>query len=61
MWQDLGVALALMLIVEGVIPFLNPAALRRALFMMIKMDDQALRFAGLTSMVVGVILLYIVH
>ncbi len=65
MWQELGgtlgAALALMLIIEGVIPFLNPSALRNALMRMIRMDDRTLRFAGLTSMLAGLILLYIVR
>lgn len=47
-----------MLVIEGVIPFLNPTAFRRALFQMAAMQDQQLRIMGLLSMVMGVILLY---
>jgi hypothetical protein len=56
-WQELGVALALLLVVEGILPFLNPAGLRRALLAISEMNDGALRFAGLTSMLLGVLLL----
>lgn len=61
MWHDLSVALALLLILEGVFPFVNPAAMRRMLAAISGMNDQALRFAGLTSMLLGVALLYIVN
>jgi hypothetical protein len=61
MWHDLVVALSLMLVLEGILPFLNPDGLRRALAMMSQMDDKQLRFAGLSSMLVGVFLLYLVR
>ena len=60
-WRDLFVALALLLVIEGIFPFLNPAAMRRLLLTMTQMDDKTLRFSGLTSMVAGVIILYIVN
>jgi uncharacterized protein YjeT (DUF2065 family) len=37
---------------------LNPAGLRKALLLMSQLDDRQLRFGGLTSMLIGVILLY---
>lgn len=61
MWHELLVALALVLVVEGVFPFLNPQGLKRTLMLMSTMDDNSLRFAGLTSMVVGVLLLYVIN
>ena len=61
MGQDLGIAFALFFIIEGVLPFVNPTALRNALQAMTRLNDQQLRFAGLTSMLVGVLLLYLVH
>ncbi len=61
MWQDLGVALALFLIIEGIVPFINPAGLRAALQAINQLSDQQLRFAGFTSMLLGLLLLYIVH
>lgn len=60
MWHDLLVALALVLVIEGIFPFINPEGLRKTLLMMARMTDQQLRFAGLTSMTVGIIVLYIV-
>ena len=61
MWQDLLVALALVLVIEGVVPFLNPGAMRRAMLALARMNDGTLRFAGLTVMVAGCLLLYVVR
>lgn len=61
MWQDLLVALALLLVIEGLWPFLNPGAMRRALLAVAGQDDRTLRTAGLVSMVLGVVLLYLVR
>ena len=49
--------LALMLIFEGVLPFLNPAAWRRVFEQATKLSDGQIRFIGLTSMVIGILLL----
>ena len=61
MWHDLLVALALLLIIEGIVPFLNPQAMRRAMLALAEMNDGTLRFAGLTVMVGGCLLLYAVR
>ncbi len=61
MWHDLLTALALLLVIEGIFPFLNPKAMRRLLQSMQEMDDGALRFAGLLSMLIGIALLYLVR
>jgi len=60
-WSDLLAALALLLVIEGVIRFVNPQALRRMLAMMNLLDDRSLRTAGLVSMILGVVLLYMVR
>lgn len=59
-WDVMWVATALMLVIEGVIPFLKPDAMRKALTRMAQMDDRAMRISGLASMVAGVVLLYLV-
>ncbi len=61
MWQDLWVALALVLVIEGILPFVNPNGMRSAWQQMAKMDDKSLRIAGLVSMVVGLIVLSLVR
>ena len=59
--HSLWVASALMLVIEGIMPFLNPTTFRRALLQMAGMKDQQLRSIGLFSMVLGVVLLYWVN
>jgi uncharacterized protein len=61
MWHDLLAALALVLVIEGVLPFINPQGTRRALALMAQMNDRSLRVAGLVSMLLGVVLLYLVR
>jgi uncharacterized protein YjeT (DUF2065 family) len=61
MWRELGVAVALLLILEGILPFANPSGLRRLLAAMSELSDTRLRFAGLTSMLLGLGLLYILR
>lgn len=61
MWNDLLAAFALLLVLEGMLPFLRPDAMRRVWIQMAGMDDRALRIAGLLSMVGGVVMLYLVR
>jgi len=61
MWHELWIALALLLILEGVLPFLSPDSVRKALTAIHQLSDSQLRFAGLTSMLIGVVLLYIIN
>lgn len=61
MWHDLWIALALLLILEGIFPFLSPDGVRKALAAIHQLSDSQLRFAGMTSMLVGVVLLYIIN
>lgn len=59
MVSDFWIALALVLVIEGLMPALAPAAFRRAMLNMAGMDDLALRISGLASMIIGAILLYL--
>ena len=60
-WNDLLAALALLLVIEGMVPFLNPQSLRRMLEMVSQLDDKTLRITGLVSMIIGVVLLTVVR
>ncbi|GAA4100999.1 DUF2065 domain-containing protein [Zhongshania borealis] len=57
MWQELSVALSMVLIIEGVLPFLSPERWRLLAYRMADMDSRSVRIAGLVSMVAGLILL----
>jgi uncharacterized protein YjeT (DUF2065 family) len=60
-WADLFAALALYLVLEGVLPFLNPQAMKRVLTTIATLSDRQLRLWGLASMGAGVLLLYLVR
>ena len=61
MWTDLLTALALVLVLEGIMPFINPAGLRKMIAIVAQMNDATLRFIGLSSMLAGLVLLYLVR
>ena len=52
-------ALALMLIIEGLLPFLAPGFWRETFRRITEMSDGQLRFIGLTSMLAGLLLLFL--
>lgn len=53
-------ALALMLVFEGLFPFLSPGAWRQTFLRLLQLRDGQLRFFGLTSILLGMILLWMV-
>ena len=59
--QDILVALSLMLVIEGIWPFLSPASFRRLLLLLASEGERPLRVAGLVSMLSGLGLLYLVN
>jgi uncharacterized protein YjeT (DUF2065 family) len=60
-WQVLPAAIALVFIVEGMLPFISPNRWRAMLAMVAQMDDRTIRNIGLGSMLFGVVILYLVH
>ena len=59
MTQNLLIAFALMLVLEGLVPFLAPGAWRETFRRLIQMSDGQIRFIGLTSMLAGILLLMV--
>jgi uncharacterized protein YjeT (DUF2065 family) len=57
MSEVLITALALMLIVEGLLPFFNPALWRSVFERVLQMSDAQIRVFGMCSMLAGVLLL----
>jgi uncharacterized protein YjeT (DUF2065 family) len=55
----LGGAFALYLVLEGVLPFLNPGAAQRLMAKLAQTETQQLRWGGLISMVAGLFLLWV--
>ncbi|CAG0941868.1 hypothetical protein GPROT2_01476 [Gammaproteobacteria bacterium] len=60
-WADLFAALALYLVIEGLLPFASPSGWRRSLEMLSRLSDAQLRVFGLTVVVSGLTLLVLVR
>ena len=54
-------ALALVLVFEGLLPFLSPGTWRSMFERATRLSDGQIRFIGLSSMVIGLLLLYVWH
>ncbi len=54
------IGLALMLVIEGIIPFLFPSMWREMFSKMVLLSDGQLRFVGISAMLAGLLLLYLV-
>ena len=52
------IAFALVLVIEGLLPALNPNAFRRTMQTVSSLDDRTLRSWGLTIMTIGAAMLY---
>jgi hypothetical protein len=61
MTDSLLAAVALMLVIEGLLPLLLPAAWRDTFRRLIELSDGQLRFIGLASMLAGLLLLYLLR
>ena len=60
-WTDLLAALSILLVLEGLLPFLNPGATRRVFEQLSRMSERELRVAGLISMLAGLVLIFFVR
>lgn len=58
--NTLLLAVALMLVVEGILPFLLPSIWRDAFRRLTQMSDGQIRFVGLSSMLAGLLVLLLV-
>lgn len=61
MAQDLLTALALVLIIEGLLPLVAPAAWQRAMQEISKYNPRVIRIGGIISMLSGAVLLQFLH
>ena len=58
MWTELWIALALVLVIEGLLPALSPNAYRQAMASVSQMDSRSIRIMGMVSMIAGALLFY---
>lgn len=59
MWDDLVRAIALVLVIEGMMPFISPNGWRQAMLQASRFPDKTLRIIGFSSMLIGVLVLYL--
>ena len=60
-WQVLPAAVALVFIIEGMMPFLSPGRWRQMVVTVAQMEDRVIRNFGLGSMLFGLFMLYLVN
>ena len=61
MGVDLLTGFALLLVMSGILPFINPNGYRRTMQQLLSLPDQTIRTLALGSMLAGVVLLYFVN
>jgi len=61
MWQELGIAFSMLLVIEGIIPFLYPQRWKNMVQTLAQIDNNSMRVMGLISMLLGTGLLYLVR
>jgi len=61
MWRDLGTALCLVLVIEGMLPFLSPRGWKAGIRQALAFEDRSLRMVGLSAMLCGAGLLYLIR
>ena len=60
-WTDLFAALAILCIIDGVVPFINPSGMKRLLSRIASLEDREIRIAGFISMFIGLTILFLVR
>ena len=60
-WGDLLAALALVMIIEGIVPFISPRGYKNTMQQLTSMPESTLRGIGLGMMLCGVVFLYLVR
>lgn len=61
MWEALGLAFGLVLVLEGLMPFLSPVRWRALFAKMLQLNDGQLRFVGLSSILLGLLTLLLLN
>jgi uncharacterized protein YjeT (DUF2065 family) len=61
LWHELSVALCLVLVIEGIMPFLFPRRWQEMVVKAAEIDEKTMRAMGLVSMLIGTGLLYLIN
>ncbi len=60
-WTEILTAVALLLVIEGILPFVGPDRYKQLVAQLAELSDNQLRAVGLGSMLAGLLLLFIVR
>jgi hypothetical protein len=60
-WTEILTALALVLVIEGMLPFISPTKYRQMVAEITRMSDSSIRNVGLVVMIAGLVLLFFVR
>jgi len=58
-WTEILTAVALVLVIEGMLPFVRPGRYKQLVAQIVRLSDNQLRTVGLVSMIVGLLLLFV--
>ena len=61
MWATILTAIALLLVIEGIVPFLSPGFWREMMLRLSTRSDRVIRIMGFISLLGGAILMFLVH
>ena len=60
-WSEIMTALALVLVIEGLLPFASPGRYRQMVAQIVTLSDNHIRTAGLVIIVIGLVLLFVIR
>lgn len=60
-WTEILTAIALVLVIEGLLPFASPGRYRQMVAEIVRLSDNHIRTVGLVIIIVGLVLLYVVR
>ena len=60
-WTEILTACALLLVLEGILPFVGPSRYKQLVAQIVLLSDNQLRIAGLVAMIAGLVLLFLVR
>ena len=60
-WSEILTALALVLVIEGLLPFASPGRYRQMVAEIVRLSDNHIRIAGLVIIVIGLVLLFLIR
>ena len=60
-WTEILTAVSLVLIIEGMLPFIRPGRYKQLVAQIVRLSDNQLRIFGLSVMIAGLLLLFIVR